>query len=142
LAPSLIPIAFTPYDIGGLTAPDQLGDLIKLTGHNVEQLFRRFNLDKDKPLPLEMTENQKFAAGIYAKFLSGFHGDHQLPPGSEHGSAKTLAYFTPIPLFHYHLLSKLNQNYMISLTIVSSNTSETVRHPLAVSISTCEWRLG
>jgi hypothetical protein len=89
-----------------------------------------------------MTEDQKFAAGIYAKVLPSLYGNHQLPSGPEHGSAKTLAYFTPIPLFHYHLLSKLNQNYMISLTIVSSNTSETVRQPLVVSISTYDRQLG
>src|SRR4030065_2669714 len=118
---SLTRVAFTLYSsIGGLTLLNQFGNLIKLAAYDVEHLFCCLNLDKAKPQPLKMTENQEFIASIYAKFFSGFHGNHQLPSGPKHSSAKASAYYTHIPLFHSHLLHKQSQYSMIFLTILSN----------------------
>jgi hypothetical protein len=114
-------IAFRLYSgIRDFASPYQPGEFIQSAGHNVEQLFCRLNLYKDKSLSLEMTENQEFATSIYTKFLSGFHRDHHLPARSKHSSAETLAYYTPIPSFHSHLLHKQSQYFMISLTALSN----------------------
>src|SRR4030042_6757096 len=118
---SLTRVAFTLYSsIGGLTLLNQFCNLIKLAAYDVKHLFCCLNLDKAKPQPLKMTENQEFIASIDAKFFSGLHGNHQLPSGPKHSSAKTSSYYTHIPLFHSHLLHKQSQYFMIFPTTLSN----------------------
>jgi hypothetical protein len=129
----LISIAFVYPSIGSLAFPKQLGNLIELAAHDVKQLLRRFNFDKDKSLPSEMTEYQKFVASIYAKFFAGFHGNHQLPSGPKHSSAKALAYHMLIPLLHSRLLNYQTQNYMIYLTNPSNDANCQPNHNSGVT---------